>query len=857
MMRNLLGPRNSRSAKPAAGRTRNLGAEMLEPRTLMSAAGLTQYLADNANAAVQNNGQSCANFGNSTYMAVSKDATGNECQSYARFDMSGVSGTVNSAVLELTALQWGSNSSTSQLCVQLLPDAGDNWVEGTGGANTQATGPITWNNRPLGQGTAITIPVSQWPSNGLFSVNVTSLVTQSFNANHMASFELYILPSPGSQSGIYFATRENARAAYRPTLVVTSSVPSQPPTVATAAHAGAGAVTGTSTTLAVLGADAAGQSNLTYAWSATTLPTGAAAPTFSVNGSNAAQNTSVTFAAAGTYVFTARISDPSGLSVTSSVTVVVSPTLSRIALSPAAVTLAPGTSQQFAAAGFDQFGNPLASLPGLTWSASAGAITSGGLFTAGGSPASATVTATSGSIKGTAVATVAASGFLGLKDPRLAALVESLDADGSISRNDMVQILDTVSGEGSLVSSADFSDLKTILGDAATLKMPGYVQVLAGDVINGNAANASFEGRALGSLSTGSPSSRLTDLVAKWFLGADLPGVPAGTTYAAASGSLFNGTPSYHDELQGDLGDCYFISALGSIADASPAAVQNMFIYNGDNTWTVRFYDNGVADYVTVNDMLPVNSAGQLVYADYGRSASSTSNTLWIPLAEKAYAQWNQTGKEGRDGQNLYSSIAGGWMADVDAQVLGHSATSDTLSTSSDQAALVNAMTDNLAVTIGTDTSNLSSDALAYGLYGSHAYAIIGYNSKAGTFDLYNPWGFDQPGVNGWLTWSQLQSTCEGFVVASAAGSVPISQVSTPSVRAAVAAAKPLAAAAQGNRGAIDQALTGQASYCGLAPYELAGESAWSGLADTRSAGGTSAERFALAADELFGQVPA
>ena len=494
------------------------------------------------------------------------------------------------------------------------------------------------------------------------------------------------------------------------------------------------------------------------------------APTFSVNGSNAAQNTSVTFAAAGTYVFTARISDPSGLSVTSSVTVVVSPTLSRIALSPAAVTLAPGTSQQFAAAGFDQFGNPLASLPGLTWSASAGAITSGGLFTAGGSPASATVTATSGSIKGTAVATVAASDFLGLKDPRLAALVESLDADGSISRNDMVQILDTVSGEGSLVSSADFSDLKTILGDAATLKMPGYVQVLAGDVINGNAANASFEGQALGNLSTGSPSSRLTDLVAKWFLGTDLPGVPAGTTYAAASGSLFNGTPSYHDELQGELGDCYFISALGSIADASPAAVQNMFIYNGDNTWTVRFYDNGVADYVTVNNMLPVNSAGQLVYADYGRSASSTSNTLWIPLAEKAYAQWNQTGKEGRDGQNLYSSIAGGWMADVDAQVLGHSATSYTLSTSSDQAALVNAMTNNLAVTIGTDTSNLSSDALAYGLYGSHAYAIIGYNSKAGTFDLYNPWGFDQPGVNGWLTWSQLQSTCEGFVVASVGG---------------------------------------------------------------------------------------
>ncbi len=243
--------------------------------------------------------------------------------------------------------------------------------------------------------------------------------------------------------------------------------------------------------------------------------------------------------------------------------------------------------------------------------------------------------------------------------------------------------------------------------------------------------------------------------------------------------------------------------------------------------------------------MLPVNSAGQLVYADYGRTASSTSNTLWIPLAEKAYAQWNQTGKEGRDGQNLYSSIEGGWMANVDAQVLGHSAASYNLATSSDQAALVNAMNNHLAVTIGTDSSNLSSDSLSYGLYGSHAYAIIGYNAAAGTFTLYNPWGSYQP--NGVLTWSQLQSTCEGFVVASVAGSVPISQVWTQAVRAAVAV-NPLAGSLQGNRGAIDQLLAGQASHFSAA------ESAWSGLADARFAGGTSTERFALAADELFGQ---
>ena len=38
-----------------------------------------------------------------------------------------------------------------------------------------------------------------------------------------------------------------------------------------------------------------------------------------------------------------------------------------------------------------------------------------------------------------------------------------------------------------------------------------------------------------------------------------------------------------------------------------------------------------------------------------------------MPLIEKAYAEWNETGHEGRDGQNAYASLAGGWMQVVDA----------------------------------------------------------------------------------------------------------------------------------------------------------------------------------------------
>ncbi len=190
----------------------------------------------------------------------------------------------------------------------------------------------------------------------------------------------------------------------------------------------------------------------------------------------------------------------------------------------------------------------------------------------------------------------------------------------------------------------------------------------------------------------------------------------------------------------------------------------------GIHSWTVRFYDNGVADYVTVDNQLPV-SGSTLVFDGYGTSISSPKG-LWIALVEKAYAQWNETGKEGRNGQNSYAAIAGGWMADVDAQVLGQNAASYGLSSTSDQQALVAGMTAKMAVTIGTDNSNNSNDTLPYGLYGNHAYAIIGYNSAAGTFTLYNPWGVDQPTQA--LTWAQLQTVTDGFVVANASQTKPI-----------------------------------------------------------------------------------
>jgi hypothetical protein len=390
----------------------------------------------------------------------------------------------------------------------------------------------------------------------------------------------------------------------------------------------------------------------------------------------------------------------------------------------------------------------------------------------------------------------AAAHFLGLADASLAAYVRSLDRDGSINRADMIAILRKVQDQPSgIVDAADMRDLRKIVQNSAKLKMPNYVTVLASDVVLGNPANAHYQGATLGNLAAGDPCTKLGDLTDKWFYGADLPpidstGLPKTDTYsyATASGVLYSPAgPSHLDEKQGYLGDCYLIAAMGSVADKSKASVRNMFIDNGDGTFTVRFYYNSKADYVTVTRELAISdSLSTLVFDGCGSLYSDAGNVLWLPLLEKAYVQWNETGRTGQGNHlNSYQAIASGWMGDVYRQAVGYSSIYS-MATSASNAApaafimanlsittggngstttvnakttLIYTVSHHYAVTIGT---NSTTDFSGTGLHGNHAYNILSYNNSTGEFILYNPWGHDQPYP---LTWAQLRQNTDRFAV--------------------------------------------------------------------------------------------
>jgi hypothetical protein len=185
----------------------------------------------------------------------------------------------------------------------------------------------------------------------------------------------------------------------------------QPPvTVATAASATPSPVSGTSTSLSVLGGytGTGGESALTYRWSST----GPATVTYSINGTNAAKHITATFAQAGSYDFTVTIAS-AYRSTTSSVLVAVDQTTSAIAVAPGPlVTLAPlPQAQQFSATAVDQFGNTVSAQPPFAWSLASGSVgsiaTSSGLYHSGTVAGTATVKARSGSFSGTATVELA------------------------------------------------------------------------------------------------------------------------------------------------------------------------------------------------------------------------------------------------------------------------------------------------------------------------------------------------------------------------------------------------------------------------------------------------------------------
>jgi len=312
--------------------------------------------------------------------------------------------------------------------------------------------------------------------------------------------------------------------------------------------------------------------------------------------------------------------------------------------------------------------------------------------------------------------------------------------------------------DGSTVTADEFNSLGALV-HTDQVRMNAPARYFGQKIIDGDPANQWFTGgggtrHALGNLHAGDTDDHLQQLIDKWFLGKDHPMArsldrTATFGYQPAAGRLFVGGPAAADVRQVNVNDCYWLVALGAVARKNPDRIQDMFTDNGDGTWTVRLYRDGHPEYVTVDRQLPVDADGRFVFANAGGEATFIGNELWVRLAEKAYAQFNESGWTGQDGTNSYNGIGGavpagqenhdginfGFAATALTQITNHGTSSGPTGFAS-FADVRTAFVGGKAVVFNTPADPPRAD-----VSGNHSYVMVGSDAGRQTITLRNPEG--------------------------------------------------------------------------------------------------------------------
>ena len=211
------------------------------------------------------------------------------------------------------------------------------------------------------------------------------------------------------------------------------------------------------------------------------------------------------------------------------------------------------------------------------------------------------------------------------------------------------------------------------------------------------------------------------------------------------------------DVIQGELGDCYFLSTLYSLAE-NPQNIKNM-VKNGratDDSFQANIYIHGEPVTIVVDDSFPVANALKIAFA----GINENSGNIWPLILEKAWAKCNKS----------YEDIIPGNSADA-IQFLTP-APYDTYYHTQDIGATLfktiqDANKENYIILADiTETKNTNLDTLSkMGLITNHAYSVLGTavlkkpnGNEIQLLKMKNMWGTNE-WIGDWsdqsLKWTQ------------------------------------------------------------------------------------------------------
>ena len=200
-----------------------------------------------------------------------------------------------------------------------------------------------------------------------------------------------------------------------------------------------------------------------------------------------------------------------------------------------------------------------------------------------------------------------------------------------------------------------------------------------------------------------------------------------------------------NDIAQGQLGDCYFISAATAIALHRPEILREMITPGEQGVLKVRFYQwtpQGLEPYwVPIDSKVPIDTkTGKPAYAYAGGEEE-----LWPMLIEKAWAAkaGSYSAVEGGDGGEAMEQISGVPSRDYNPKQV----TIEQMAAFAEQDAAMTAATRrawkieiprlNLRFGPGTDPLFASGK-----LVSNHEYYVLDVDPAKGTIRLGNPWGW-------------------------------------------------------------------------------------------------------------------
>mmetsp|Transcript_116793 Transcript_116793/g.363660 ORF Transcript_116793/g.363660 Transcript_116793/m.363660 type:complete len:885 (-) Transcript_116793:65-2719(-) len=105
--------------------------------------------------------------------------------------------------------------------------------------------------------------------------------------------------------------------------------------------------------------------------------------------------------------------------------------------------------------------------------------------------------------------------------------------------------------------------------------------------------------------------------------------------------------PNWHDIGQGELGTCYFLAAVASLAYTDPQAIENMFVDRHkwkDNIFTTRWLVNGKETRVEVDNSIPGTALRPFFVQP------SATGEWWSVILEKSWAKIAQSYKNAEGG---------------------------------------------------------------------------------------------------------------------------------------------------------------------------------------------------------------